>query len=157
MKCLYTFTNLVLIFNVIALCIPNVPKYIKITAMNLLIYIIICGNVLIFTHRKSIQKVCNINLVLLDIGNILFHICIPILFIVLWMFYKNIKNNFRTVTTSVLAGIISIFIGGLYLVFMNLNIVFDYGLPQNIINIYITVFILLTVINCSIFLYKNKK
>jgi len=157
MICLYTFTNLVLIFNAIALCIPNVPKYIKIALMNLLVYIIICGNVFTFTKRKSIQKVCNIKLTSIDVGNILFHIYVPILFMVLWVFYKNTKDNFRAVTTSVLAGIISIFIGGLYLVFMNLNIVFDYGLPQNIINIYITVFILLTVINCSIFLYKNKK
>jgi len=97
MNCLFTYTNCVLIFNAIAVCMRNTPKYIKIASINLLSYIIICGNILVLTQRERIQKDCKATSSQMKIGNIVFHICIPILFIFFWIFYKKTTNNFNPI------------------------------------------------------------
>ena len=150
MKCSFTFTNCVLIFNAIVLCIRNTPKYIKIASINLLSYIIICGNILVLMQRERIQKDCKATSSQMKIGNIVFHICIPILFIFVWIFYKKTTNNFNPIVNALLAAIVSISTGILYLLFMNLDIAYDYGLQQNIMNMYIGVGILLTMLNCPL-------
>ena len=149
MKCKNTFTNWILAINIILLCIPNIPKSIKIAFINLLIWLLIAGNILVSTHGKTIRKLCNnfndsMSSNSMSLGTILFHICLPILFILIWL-RKKTATNFIPAITTFIAISISLIIGIIYFILMNLKVTFNYGLDTNTTYIYVCAFILLTI------------
>ena len=154
-KCNNTFTNWALAINfiatIISLFIKIMPLCLVTVFINMLLFVIIAGNILIFTHGKKINDKCK-NLEINHIYNIFQHIIIPICFITYWCWFIRNKSNTNQISKPfvfiIISIFISIFIAAIYFVLMKLDITFDYNLDQKILWLYVIGYIILTIGFC---------
>lgn len=155
-KCNNTFTNWTLGINFIAiilsLFIKIMPLYLVTVFINMLLFIIIAGNILIFTHGKNIANKCKTTKKKLDFTNIVLHIIIPICFIIYWFWFIRNKSNHNQISKPfvfiIISILISIFIAVIYFMLMKLDITFDYNLDQKSLWLYVIGYIILTIGFC---------
>lgn len=155
-KCFNTLTNWTLVINfiatIISLFIKIMPLYLVTVFINMLLFIIIAGNIIIITHGKNIANKCKTTKKKLDFTNIIQHIIIPICFIVYWCWFIRNKSNINQISKPfvfiMISIIISFFIAAIYFVLMKLDITFDYDLDQKILWLYIIGYIILTIGFC---------
>ena len=148
MNCVNCFTNWILAANIILL-LSTVPTYIKIAMINMLIALIICGNILIANHGEAIRQYCHTSKFLLHSTNILTHMVLPIIFILMWL-AKSTRSTHSKYLSIGLAILISFVAAAIYFILMQLGITFNYTLRQKTINMYILAYVAITFINCFI-------
>ena len=124
-RCLNSLTLWSLLFGGIIAIIPNLPAWLKISAISVVIASSLLGNIMTVLDSKTVMTYCKVSNRTINIANIIGHILIPIL--ILWLLFREIfSNNKISLIKSI---IISLSIIILYIILVGMKITTNYGLP----------------------------